>query len=59
MSLANTIQDIYYNLIEKDISQNINREIQKIYELSVDLLNVYNGLHQEVMKLVNDPVLIL
>lgn len=59
MSLANTIQDIYYNLIEKDISQNINRESLNIYELSADILNVYNDLHQEIMKLVNDPVLIL
>ena len=52
MSLANTVQDIYYNLIEKDISQNINRESLNIYELSADILNVYNDLHQEIMKLV-------
>lgn len=59
-SLAETVQDISYNLSEKDISSNFdNRESQNIYELAISILNVYNDLNQEIMKLVNDPVLIL
>lgn len=59
-SLAETIQDISYNLHKTDISSNFdNRESQNIYELSVDILGVYNSLNQEIMKLINDPVLIL
>ena len=59
-SLAETVQDIANGIDEKD--KTIYKEdsvSRKLYNYAVDVLHVYNNLHQDVMRLINDPILIL
>ncbi|MFK2018739.1 hypothetical protein ACIXFS_20590 [Bacteroides fragilis] len=59
-SLGEAVQDIANSIIDKEkITEEENRTSRDIYALGVDILNVYNDLHQDMMRLVNDPILIL
>lgn len=59
-SLAETVQNISNRLYEKDtITEAEKKNFHHIYELGVEVMHVYNDLHQDMMKLVNDPILIL
>lgn len=58
--LAETVQDIANKIVEKENPTEENkRRSRKIYDFGVDILHVYNNLHQDVMRLINDPILIL
>ena len=60
LSLAGAVQDIANN--DLDIEQTTSegdRLYRKLHDYAFDVLNVYNDLHQDIMKLINDPVLIL
>lgn len=59
-ALAETVQNIAYKIVEKEKpTDEEDRIFSQLYELSVDVLNVYNHLNQDLMKLINDPILIL
>ena len=58
MSLAEAVQDIANNIVEKTKEERYRR-FRELYDLGIDVLGVYNDLHQEVMGLINDPILIL
>ncbi len=58
--LAETVQDIANKIVDKDkTTYEENRVSRKIYDYAVDVLHVYNDLSQDIMRLVNDPILIL
>ena len=60
MSLGEAVQDIANNIVEKEkVTEEENRTSRNIYALGVDILNVYNNLRQDIMRLINDPILIL
>ena len=59
-SLVEAVQDIANNVVDKEkISYEDERISRKLYDYAVDILNVYNELHQDIMRLINDPILIL
>lgn len=58
--LGETVQDIANNIVEKErVTEEENRTSSNIFELGIDILRVHNDLHQDIMRLVNDPILIL
>lgn len=58
--LAETVQDIANKIADKDkTTYGENRVSRKLYDYAVDVLHVYNDLHQDVIRLINDPILIL
>ena len=60
MTLGEAVQDIANIVVDNNISNDESyRKYSRIYGLGVDVLHVYNDLHQDVMRLINDPVLIL
>ena len=60
MLLGETVQDIANNIVEKErVTEEENRTSSNIFELGIDILRVHNDLHQDIMRLVNDPILIL
>ena len=60
VALGETVQDIAYIVVNKDISTDESyRRYRRINELGDDVLHVYNELHRDFMRLINDPVLIL
>ena len=60
VTLGEAVQNIASKVVDKDISTNESfRKYNRIYGLGVDVLNVYNDLNRDVMRLINDPVLIL
>ena len=60
VSLAETVQDIANKIVEKEKpTEEDKRKSLKIYDYGVDALHVYNNLHQDIMRLINDPILIL
>lgn len=60
MTLGEAVQDIANRIIEKDkVTEEENRTSRNIFELGIDILRVHNDLHQDIMRLVNDPILIL
>ena len=60
MTLGEAVQDIANKVVDNDISTDESyRKYSRTYGLGVDVLHVYNNLHQDVMRLINDPVLIL
>lgn len=59
-ALAEAVQSIAYKILEKEkTTYEESRISDRLYELSVDVLNVYNDLNQNLMRLINDPILIL
>lgn len=59
-SLAVAVQDIANNDLDKEqTTSEGDRSYRKLYDYSFDVLNVYNDLHQDIMRLINDPILIL
>ena len=59
-SLADTVQNIANKIIDKDkTTYEENRLSRKLYDYAVDVLHVYNDLHQDYIRLINDPILIL
>ena len=59
-SLAETVQDIANKIVDKDkTTYEENRVSRKLYDYAVDVLHVYNDLHQDFIRLINDPILIL
>ena len=60
VTLGEAVQDIANIVVDNNISNDESyRKYSRIYGLGVDVLHVYNNLHQDVMRLINDPVLIL
>ena len=60
VKLGEAVQDIANIVVDNNISNDESyRKYSRIYGLGVDVLHVYNDLHQDVMRLINDPVLIL
>lgn len=60
VTLGEAVQDIANIVVDNNISNDESyRKYSRIYGLGVDVLHVYNDLHQDVMRLINDPVLIL
>ena len=60
MSLGEMVQEIANGIVDKEkTTEEERRKSRKIYELGIDVLHVYNDLHQDMMKLINDPILIL
>lgn len=60
MLLGEAVQDIANKIVEKErVTKEENRTSNNIYELGLDVLQVYNDLHQDIMRLINDPILIL
>ncbi len=60
MSLGEMVQGIANRIVDKEeTTEEELRKSRKIYELGVEVLHVYNDLHQDMMKLINDPILIL
>ena len=60
MKLGEAVQDIAYIVVNKEISTDESyRRYRRINELGVDVLHVYNELHRDFIRLINDPVLIL
>lgn len=59
-SLAEEVQDIA-NKIDDEAkpTEEEKRKARDIFDLGVDALHVYNDLHQDIMRLINDPILIL
>ena len=57
-ALAEAVQDIANKVVDKE-KNTYDRVSRKLYDYAVDVLNVYNDLHQDIMKLINDPILIL
>ena len=58
--LAEAVQGIAYEIVKKEKPTHEEERISRqLYELSVDVLNVYNNLNRDIMRLINDPVLIL
>lgn len=58
--LAETVQDIANKIVDKDkTTYEEERVSRKLYDYAVDVLHVYNDLHQDVIRLINDPILIL
>ena len=58
--LAETVQDIANKIVDKDkTTYEENRVSRKLYDYAVDVLHVYNDLHQDVLRLINNPILIL
>jgi hypothetical protein len=58
--LAETVQDIANKIDDKEKpTEEEKRKAREIFDLGVDALHVYNDLHQEIMRLINDPILIL
>lgn len=57
-SLAEAVQDIANNIIEASKDEEYRR-FRELYDLGSDVLHVYNDLHQDIMRLINDPILIL
>lgn len=58
MSLAEEVQDIANNIVGKTKDEEY-RIFRHVYDLGIDVLRVYNDLHQDIMRLINDPILIL
>ena len=60
ISLGEMVQEIANGIVDKEkTTEEERRKSRKIYELGIDVLHVYNDLHQDMMKLINDPILIL
>lgn len=60
MSLGDAVQNIANNIVEKEkVTEGEDRTSRNIYALGVDILNVYDNLRQDIMRLINDPILIL
>lgn len=60
MLLGETVQDIANSIVEKEsVTEEENRTSSNIFELGINILRVHNDLHQDIMRLVNDPILIL
>lgn len=59
VTLAEAVQGIANNIVEKEKVTEETRISRNIYELGIDVLHIYNYLHQDMMRLVNDPILIL
>ncbi len=60
VSLAEAVQDIANNFVDKETTGDEEyRRFREIYGLGVDVLDVYNDLHRDIIGLVNDPILIL
>ena len=58
--LAEAVHVISYKIVEKEKPTYEDERISRqLYQLGVDVLNVYNDLNQDIMRLVNDPILIL
>lgn len=59
-SLAETVQNIANKIVDKDkTTYEENRVSRNLYDYAVDVLHVYNDLHQDFIRLINDPILIL
>lgn len=59
-SLAEAVQDIANNDLDKEqTTYEEERLYRKLYDYAFDVLNVFNNLHQDIMRLINDPILIL
>lgn len=58
-SLGETIQDIANDIVRKEKAEEVHRYSHGIYDLGIDILRVYNKLHQDIIRLINDPILIL
>ena len=59
-TLAEAVQGIAYKIVEKEKPTYEESRISgQLYELGVDVLNVYNDLNQDIMRLINEPILIL
>lgn len=55
MLLGETVQDIANSIVEKErVTEEENRTSNNLFELGIDILRVYNDLHQDIMRLVND-----
>lgn len=60
ISLGEAIQDIAYRIIDNDkTSYKEDISFRELSVLSSDIINIYNDLHQDMMRLINDPILIL
>lgn len=60
ISLAESVQDIANNDLDKEQASSERDELyRKLYDYAYDVLKIYNDLHQDIMKLINDPILIL
>ena len=60
VSLGESVQNTANNLVEKEkVTEEEKRASSDIYELGIDVLRIYNDLHQKIMRLINDPILIL
>ena len=57
-SLAEAVQDIANNIVEATKDEEYRR-FRELYDLGSDVLHVYNDLHQDIIRLINDPILIL
>ena len=59
-TLAEAVQGIAYKIDDKENpTYEEDRISRKLYELGADVLNVYNDLNQDIMRLINAPILIL
>lgn len=60
ISLAKVVQNIANNDVnKKQASYEEDRLSRKLYDCALDIWNVYRNLNQDVMRLINDPILIL
>ena len=60
LTLGEAVQDIAYKVVDKDVNNDESyRKYRRIDRLGIDVLHVYNDLHRDVMRLINDPILIL
>ncbi len=58
--LAETVQDIANRIIDKEkTTYEDNRVFRKLYDYAGDVLHVCKDLHQDFIRLINDPILIL
>ena len=59
-SLADAVQNIANKIAYKENrTYEEDRSSRRIYDFADDILNVYNELHQDIMRLINDPILLL
>lgn len=60
LPLGEAVQDIANEIVNKEKATGKEfRNSREIYDLGVDVLHVYNDLNQNIIKLINDPILIL
>ena len=60
VSLAETVQEIANKISDKERpTEKEKRKSRDIFDFGIEALHVYNNLHQDIMRLINDPILIL